>query len=119
MPSFRQRVIEVVKAVPYGKVATYGQVALLAGNPRAARQVGAVLHGLGEADEDVPWHRVINASGGISTFKVGAGELQVALLRSEGVTVERSDSGLSVSLRRWQWVADVPDRASHAPDAER
>jgi len=107
--SFRQRVIEVVRSVPHGKVVTYGQVALLAGNPRAARQVGAVLHGLGDAEDDVPWHRVINASGGISTYKVGAGELQVALLRSEGVEVGRSDAGPVVSLRRWQWLVDLDD----------
>ena len=110
MPSFRQRVIEVVKAVPYGKVATYGQVALLAGNPRAARQVGAVLHGLGEADEDVPWHRVINAEGGISTYKVGNGELQVALLRAEGIEVSTSERGAErVDLRRFQWRPDIEE----------
>lgn len=95
--------------MPYGMVATYGQVALLAGNPRAARQVGAVLHGLSDADDDVPWHRIINAGGGISTYKVGAGELQVALLRSEGVEVHLSDAGPVVSLRRWQWVAELPE----------
>lgn len=101
--------LDVVRAVPYGKVATYGQVALLAGNMHAARQVGAVLHGIGDAEDDVPWHRVINASGGISTFKVGAGELQVALLRSEGVEVERTEAGPRVALRTWRWQPEMPD----------
>lgn len=81
---------------------TYGQVALLAGRPGAARGVGAVLRGLGAADEDVPWQRVVNASGGISTYKVGHGELQTALLRAEGVRIE----GGRVPLRAHQWWPD-------------
>lgn len=99
MGSFKDRVLAVVRSVPAGKVTTYGTVALMAGAPRAARQVGGVLHGLGPADGDVPWQRVINASGGISTYKVGAGELQVALLRSEGVEVVDD----RVDLRRYRW----------------
>ena len=83
---FKQKVLKLVAEIPKGRVATYGQIALLAGQPRAARQVGGVLYGLAEADaETLPWHRVINAQGGISTYKVGAGELQRALLESEGV----------------------------------
>jgi len=113
--TFRQRVLEVVRTIPAGKVATYGQVALLAGNMRAARQVGAVLYGIREVEDDVPWQRVINASGGISTFKVGAGELQVALLRSEGVEVERTAAGPRVALRRWQW---RPDLERFGPEPE-
>lgn len=105
-----------MRSIPTGKVATYGQVALLAGNMHAARQVGAVLHGISEVEDDVPWQRVINASGGISTFKVGAGELQVALLKSEGVEVERTDAGPRVALRQWQW---RPDFAEVGPDLER
>ncbi len=83
---FRQKVLGLVAEIPQGRVATYGQIALLAGQPRAARQVGGVLYGLAGTDaETLPWHRVINARGGISTYKVGAGELQRALLASEGV----------------------------------
>jgi methylated-DNA-protein-cysteine methyltransferase-like protein len=107
MSTFRQRVLDVVRSIPPGKVATYGQVALLAGNMHAARQVGAVLYGISEAEDDVPWQRVINASGGISTFKVGVGELQVALLTSEGVEVHRTDAGPRVALRQWQWRPDI------------
>lgn len=104
MSGFRQRVIEIVKSVPEGRVTTYGTVALFAGAPRAARQVGAVLHGLGPDDgDDIPWQRVINASGGISTYKVGVGELQVALLRSEGVEVRDN----RVDLRRFRWDPEV------------
>jgi methylated-DNA-protein-cysteine methyltransferase related protein len=97
--TFRERVLHVVRQVPAGRVVSYGQVALWAGSPRAARQVGAVLFGLRDADGDVPWQRVVNARGGISTYKVGAGELQVALLRAEGVEVGAS----GVDLARWGW----------------
>ena len=83
---FRSRVLSLIVQVPEGNVATYGQIARLAGHPRAARQVGMVLRGLSEADaERVPWQRIINAQGGISTYKVGSGELQRALLESEGI----------------------------------
>ena len=111
MAAFRDRVLDIVRAVPTGKVVTYGQVALMAGSPRAARRVGAVLHGIRNHEHDVPWQRVINASGGISTFKVGSGELQVALLRAEGVelTDGEGSEGLRVDLRRYQWRPDLEE----------
>ena len=84
--AFRVRVLGRVVALPAGTVATYGLVALWAGRPRAARQVGSVLRSLSEEEaERVPWHRVVNAQGGLSTYKVGIGELQRALLESEGI----------------------------------
>ena len=98
----RERVLAVVRAIPRGRVATYGQVALLAGAPRAARQVGGILHRSAGLD-DVPWQRVVNASGGISTHKVGAGTLQEALLRSEGVEV----GATGVDLRRFRWQPSI------------
>jgi len=63
--SFSQRVFHIVAAIPYGKVTTYGEVARLAGSPRAARQVGGVLRRLPEGSA-LPWHRVINRHGQIS-----------------------------------------------------
>lgn len=101
LPTYRQAVLDAVRRIPAGKVTTYGTVALLAGHPRTARQVGGVLYGLRESDGDVPWQRVVNAEGGISTFKVGTGELQVALLEAEGIeVVDRK-----VDLRRYRWQA--------------
>lgn len=102
--TFRERVLQVVREVPRGRVVSYGQVALWVGSPRAARQVGAVLFGLREADGEVPWQRVVNARGGISTYKVGAGELQTALLRAEGVEVGVD----GVDLARYGW-SPAPD----------
>lgn len=98
--AFRDRIIALVTAVPAGKVATYGQIATLAGSPRAARQVGAVLNGLKES-EDVPWQRVINAAGGLSTYKIGYGELQQALLSAEGVVVT-ADNTVDLSVYQWR-----------------
>ena len=98
--SFRERVLAVVRLIPKGRVTNYGTVALLAGRPRAARQVGGVLYGLRQGETDVPWQRVINAQGGISTFKVGSGELQVALLEAEGVKVV--DRTVDLSVYGWR-----------------
>ncbi len=94
-------VYRVVCRIPEGQVATYGQVAALAGMPRAARQVGWALSALGEED-DVPWHRVINAQGEISPR--GGREivdLQRALLESEGVDFNARGK---VDLTRYRWV---------------
>ena len=99
-PNFRSLVIRLVKAVPAGKVATYGQIAALAGSPQAARQVGGVLNGLKES-EDVPWQRVINAAGGLSTYKIGYGELQRALLSAEGVQVS-ADNRVDLGVYQWR-----------------
>lgn len=99
-PSFRSLVLNWVRAIPAGKVATYGQIAALAGSPLAARQVGMVLRGLREP-EAVPWHRVVNAAGGLSTYKLGYGELQRALLEREGVQVS-ADGRLELRRYRWQ-----------------
>lgn len=100
--TFRERVLAIVRAVPPGHVVTYGQVAELAGAPRAARQVGGVLFGLrdGEVD-DLPWQRVINAGGKISTYKIGSGELQRALLEAEQVVFD-ADGRVDLSRYRWQ-----------------
>lgn len=106
MAGFRDRVIDIVESVPPGRVVTYGQVALLAGAPRAARQVGMVLNGLHEV-EPVPWQRVINAAGRLSTYKIGSGEFQRALLEAEGV--EFDDEG-RVDLSRFRWEPEFDPR---------
>ena len=100
MTTFHQRIIEAVKKIPRGKVATYGLIAAVAGNPRGARQVVRALHTSSEK-EDLPWHRVVNREGRIS-LKPGRGyELQIALLEEEGVTFSRDDT---IDLKRFLWV---------------
>lgn len=84
---FIKAVLHWVAKIPPGYVATYGQIAALAGKPRNARQVGRILYGLSD-QADVPWHRVINAKGMISTYRTGAGELQHFLLSQEGIAFD-------------------------------
>ena len=79
------RIYAVVRRIPRGRVATYGQVAELAGLPGHARQVGYALHALPSATA-LPWHRVINAAGGVSLRSSPGGELtQRQLLEEEGI----------------------------------
>ena len=90
MPTpFTQAVLDVIKAIPQGRVMAYGQIAALAGNPRGARQVARILHSMSRG-HDLPWHRVINAQGKISLPPGGGKELQRALLESEGVVFSSS-----------------------------
>jgi len=94
------RIYAVVKRIPRGRVATYGQVATLAGLDGHARQVGYALHNLPDRS-DVPWHRVINARGEISPRSAGdSHELQRMLLEAEGV--EFSLDG-RVALKTYRW----------------
>ena len=91
MAKFYEKVYEAVRKIPAGKVCTYSQVALMAGAPGAARQVGWALASL-PADNDVPWQRVINAQGRISLKgRMEAADLQRFLLEDEGVEFDQND----------------------------
>lgn len=80
-----RRIYAVVRRIPRGRVATYGQVAALAGLPGHARQVGYALHAL-PAGSRVPWHRVVNARGAVSRRARSGGEItQRLLLEREGI----------------------------------
>ena len=82
------KIYEVVKNIPEGKVATYGQVALLAGNPRWARVVGYALH-VNPEPFVIPCHRVVNREGKVAdSFAFGGGEVQRQLLEKEGIVFE-------------------------------
>lgn len=83
-----EKIHEVVKSIPEGKVATYGQVALLAGNPRWARVVGYALH-VNPEPGIIPCHRVVNREGRVATgFAFGGEGVQRQLLESEGIIFE-------------------------------
>ncbi|MEH0022344.1 MAG: MGMT family protein [Desulfobacter sp.] len=88
MRSFTRKAVDVIKSIPHGKVLSYGRVAALAGNPRGARQVSRLLHSMSEK-HDLPWHRVVNASGKISLPRGRGYELQRALLESEGIVFSK------------------------------
>lgn len=94
------RIYAVVRRIPHGRVATYGQVAALAGLRGHARQVGYAMHAL-PAGTSVPWHRVINACGEISRrSRFGEEVRQRLLLEAEGVEFDWRGR---VRLSRYQW----------------
>ena len=95
------KIYAAVSRIPKGRVATYGQIAALAGLPRQARLVGYAMHAL-PADSDVPWHRVVNAAGKVSIRSDGMGhdELQAQLLRREGVRFV--DGAIPLATFRWK-----------------
>ncbi|MBI4445371.1 MAG: MGMT family protein [Acidobacteria bacterium] len=98
-----RKVFEKVRQVPAGKVATYGQIATLIGHPGWARQVGWALHSLsGPLLYEVPWHRIINQQGTISSCSSHSADLQRRLLEAEGIIF---DSRGRVDLRIFQWRA--------------
>jgi methylated-DNA-protein-cysteine methyltransferase-like protein len=96
--SFSKLVTRALKSIPKGKVATYGQVARIAGNPRASRLVVWTLRSLSEK-HDLPWHRVINSQGRISLRGDGY-QLQKKMLKSEGVRFDPEDR---VDMNLYQW----------------
>ena len=96
----RERIYETVKRIPRGRVATYGQIAALAGLRDHARQVGYALHALPERS-GVPWHRVVNAQGRVSLAAETDGALiQRRLLEKEGVRFSRLGV---IDLDRYRW----------------
>ena len=96
---FSARVKQLIKAIPYGKVATYGQIASMAGNPRASRQVAWILHSCSKKD-GLPWHRVINSKGRILLPPEGGYETQKKLLELEGIIFKENNS---IDLDSWRW----------------
>ena len=84
MQPFTAEVVRVLKEIPESYVVTYGQVARMAGSPRAARQVVRILHTMSEKHE-LPWHRVVNARGEIAISDDESKNLQRMLLESEDV----------------------------------
>ncbi|CNH15797.1 putative 6-O-methylguanine DNA methyltransferase family protein [Yersinia pekkanenii] len=98
--SFRQRVFQVVAAIPYGQVTTYGDIARLIGSPKAARQVGGILKRLPEGSA-LPWHRVINRHGEISLMGDDYLRQKKALL-AEGIKIDTTGR-INLQQYRWQY----------------
>ena len=95
-----EQIYAIVRRIPKGSVATYGQIAALAGNRRLSRVVGYALHANPDGDF-TPCYRVVNRFGRVSkAFVFGGENRQIALLRADGIAV--SDDGI-VDLKRYQW----------------
>ena len=118
--SFNELVYTLVRAIPYGRVLSYGRVADLLGVPHGARAVGWALHNLGSAEPTVPWHRVVNVRGRVSIKGSPEAAMEQRLrLESEGVEFGEDDT---LDMRRYLWtptLAEVEEilRAAHgSPD---
>ncbi len=95
-----ERIYEQVKKIPRGKVATYGQIAMLAGNPRWSRVVGYALHSNPDPD-NIPCYRVVDRMGRLSSaFVFGGLNRQAELLRADGVEVNEDNT---VELDKFLW----------------
>ena len=107
-----QAIWRTVCDIPYGQVATYGQIAELAGFARQARLVGYALHNI-PSHSEIPWHRVINAGGRIS-FPVDSDAYreQRARLQAEGVTF----NGQQIDLKRYRWQPSLDELLWKPPD---
>jgi methylated-DNA-protein-cysteine methyltransferase related protein len=100
---FTERVIEIIKHIPEGKVMTYGQIAAFAGSPRAARQVVRILHSMSKKHR-LPWHRVINSKGEIAISEDESFQEQIFALQSEGITIHNNRF---IDLGEYQFIPEV------------
>jgi methylated-DNA-protein-cysteine methyltransferase-like protein len=99
---FTEKIIHIIKSIPKGRVLTYGFIAKLAGNPRAARQVSWILHSSSKK-HNLPWHRVISSTGKISLKALEDRQYQKNLLEQEGIKVL---DGFKVDLKTYLWEID-------------
>ncbi len=99
MKIFTEQAITIIKSVPFGKVLTYGKVAALAGNPKAARQIAWLLSS-STKKYNLPWHRIINAKGKIVMSDSGKLSEQKVLLENEGVEFINNDT---IDLEKYIW----------------
>jgi len=95
---FAQRVCALVEQIPYGRVMTYGQIAALAGNGRAARIVGGIAH---YGNPDLPWHRVVNRHGGVAAGFPGGRLVQKRLLEDENIVLDDDDAIIDLQAYLW------------------
>jgi methylated-DNA-protein-cysteine methyltransferase related protein len=97
------QIYAIVRKIPYGCVATYGQIAELAQLYGKARLVGYALFKVNAPASEIPWHRVVNAKGEISysSLRLGGDDLQRSLLESEGIEFN-SDGKINLSRYRWK-----------------
>lgn len=110
MQEFTESVINIIRAIPSGKVMAYGDIAKWAGHPRNARRVAYILHSMTKK-YDLPWHRVINSKGKIS-MTGEAYNTQKRLLEEEGIEFSKTDT---IALRKYGHIPS-PDLWVEVPD---
>ncbi len=97
-PDFKERVYAIVAQIPHGRIMTYGQIAALAGNSRAARIVGGIAH---FGDPDMPWQRVVNKKGGMASGYPGGRNAHMQALKDEGILFD--EQGYVLDLEKILW----------------
>lgn len=101
--NYRERVYEIVRSIPRGRVMTYGQLAEILGEGYTPRTIGFVMHG---SDDKTPWHRVVNAQGGCSTGRVVLPhDKQQRMLETEGISFNERGR---CELKEYLWIPDEP-----------
>ncbi len=107
---YRERDYRIVRAIPSGRVMTYGQLAEILGDGYTPRTVGFVMHG---SDGGTPWHRVINAQGACSTERIALpSDKQQRMLAAEGVEFNQRGR---CDLQRYLWIPSEPKTRSKSP----
>jgi methylated-DNA-protein-cysteine methyltransferase related protein len=109
MQPFTEKVVEIIKNIPEGKVMTYGQIAKQAGSPRAARQVVRALHSMSKKYR-LPWHRVVNSKGQIALQDEESYQEQLFSLESEGLEI---GLGGKIDLSKYQFHPSEGDSEDH------
>ncbi len=101
--NYYEKVYQIVKTIPKGKVMTYGQIAGFISTPRAARVVGFAMRA--SINKNIPWHRVINSQGMISIINpIATKKLQAKLLTNEGVQVKIIDNNYYIDLKKYLYL---------------
>lgn len=97
--SLREAVHQLMSQLPVDKVTTYGDLAAMAGKPRAARIVGGIAH---TGPEELPWHRLVNARGGLAIGYPGGQEVQRQLLEQDGIICDNNYRVVDFARLRWR-----------------
>lgn len=97
--TLRDRVYELMTKLPVDKVTTYGDLAAMAGSPRAARVVGGIAH---TGPDELPWHRLVNAQGGLAVGFHGGQDAQRQLLEHDGIECDDEWRVKDFGERRWR-----------------
>jgi methylated-DNA-protein-cysteine methyltransferase-like protein len=115
-PSFRERVYQLVLRIPSGRVMTYGSIAQILGAGYDARAIGNIMHATPDDGRAIPWHRVINAQGGLSTAGLTSPpDLQQRLLEAEGIVFNEKGR---CKIGTYLWTPPEAEEANDDPSAQ-
>jgi methylated-DNA-protein-cysteine methyltransferase-like protein len=115
-PSYRERVYQLVLRIPSGRLMTYGSIAQILGAGYDARAIGNIMHATPDDGRAIPWHRVINAQGGLSTAGLTSPpDLQQRLLEAEGITFNEKGR---CKIATYLWTPPETEPATDDPSTQ-